>query len=479
MLYNRLRYLSGMKIKLILAADRNDPLRKKDPFMPLSLPILAGSAPDHEYEFIDMLWDSNKIDFNKPVDLVGISIRLSAEETAYRLSNEFRKRSVPVVLGGPQVSAMPYEAITHADAIAIGEGEKLWPVIVKDTEDNNLKNFYVCSPRKFDPKGGSFFQLEGLPELSHLPNPKRTLFRKNYTFDMVFAARGCPIDCDFCTVTKIFGNKYRMRPVDEVVKEIAGFRGYYYLLDDTVFGRPSTYDYYLELFEKIAHLEKRTYWTGQANLDAASTEKGREVIRKAVEAGFVYAAIGIESINNKVLVKSRSISKMGIKDRTNVVDRIKENITCIQDQGILISGWFTIGYEDDDIDTYYRTYEFCRETNILPVFTPVHALPGSRLYTRLEKEGKLQDIKTNVTNVSHSTITNHQILQALGYLVKNGYSLNQILKRTRFYRTKFTKENHNSIGDKIHKTIFTYITQTRMRRIIHMENEKLRRKVER
>lgn len=467
-----------MKIKLILSANSNDPLRKRDPFMPLSLPILAGVSPEHEYELIDMLWDSGRINFDEPVDLVGISIRQSAEETAYHLSNEYRKRNVKVILGGPQVSAMPYEAIKYADAVAIGEAEKLWPVILKDAENNRLKDYYVCSPHKFDPKGGSFFQLEGLPELNHLPNPKRTLFRQKYTFDMVFAARGCPVDCDFCTVTKLFGKKYRMRPVDEVVKEISGFSGYYYLLDDTVFGRPSTYNYYLELYEKITRLEKRNYWTGQANLDAASTEKGKKVIRKAVEAGLLYAAVGIESINDKVLIRNRSISKMGIKDHDNVIGRLKENIAYIQDQGILISGWFAVGYEEDDIDTYYRTYEFCKETNILPVFTPVHALPGSRLYNRLEKEGKLQDNKTNVTNVSHPTITNQQIMEALEYIVRNGYSIGEILKRTRFYMSKFTRKNHNSISDKIHKTIFTYITQKRMGRITHMENEKLRKKIQ-
>ncbi len=467
-----------MKIKLILSANPNDPLKNREPFMPLSLPILAGTVPEHDYEFVDMLMDSSEIDYEAPVDLVGISIRLSAEDIAYHIADEFRKRNVPVVLGGPQVSSVPFKAIEHADSVVIGEAEILWPKLLQDLQNNRLKDFYVCSPSPFDPQGRTCYQLDKMPNLKGLPQPNRSLFKRKYTFDMVYASRGCPIDCDFCTVTTLFGSKYRMRPVEEVIHEIAEFKGYYYLIDDTVFGRPSTYDYYLELFDRISKFKKRHYWTGQANLDAATTKKGQEVIRKAVESGFLYAAVGIESINNKVLEKSRSISKMGVRKHQDILSRMKESIAFMQDQGIVISGWFAIGYEDDDIDAYYRTYEFCEETNILPVFSPVHALPGSRLYQRLSEEGKLQDNKTNITNVSHPRMTNQEIMKALEYVVENGYSFSEIMKRTRFYRTKFSRENFNSTSDRIHKTIFTYITQQRMKKIIQSENLKLKNKLQ-
>lgn len=467
-----------MKIKLILSANPNDPLKNREPFMPLSLPILAGAAPEHDYEFIDMLMDSTEVRFDDPVDLVGISIRLSAEEIAYIIADEFRKRKVTVVLGGPQVSSDPFKAIEHADSVVIGEAETLWPKLIQDLQKNELKDFYVCSPASFDSRGRTSYQLDKMPDLKGLPTPNRRLFKNKYTFDMVYASRGCPIDCDFCTVTTLFGSKYRMRPVEEVVSEIAGFKGYYYLLDDTVFGRPSTYDYYLELYNRVSQLEKRNYWTGQANLDAATTKKGQEVIRKAVEAGFLYAAVGIESINNTVLEKSRTISKMGIRNRQDVISRMKESIAFMQGLGIVISGWFAIGYEEDDIDAYYRTYEFCKDTNILPVFSPVHALPGSRLFQRLSKEGKLQDNKTNITNVSHPEMTNQEIMQAMEYVVKKGYGFNEIVKRTRFYCSKFTPENYNTTSDKIHKTIFTYITQQRMKRITQNENRKLKAKIQ-
>jgi len=464
-------------IKLILSADEQDPLRKKDPFMPLSLAILASVAPQHNYEFIDMLWDHHGSIYTNPADLVGISVRMSAETTAFQIADEFKKRGIKVIIGGPQASANPYESLAHADAVAIGEGEKLWPLILEDFCNNQLKKFYVCSPEKFESKGHSVFQLKQLPDLKGLPVPKRNLFKRKYTFDMVFASRGCPINCDFCSVTTLFGSKYRLRPVEEVINEIKTFKGYYYLIDDTVFGRPNTYNYYLELYEKISQLKKIKFWTGQANLDAAANEKGQEVIKKAVDAGFIYAAIGMESINPVVLKKSGCFSKMGLKKDDDVILQMKKNVQFIQEQGILISAWFAIGYEDDDIDTYYRTYEFCKELNLMPVFTPVRALQGTKLYNRVLQENKMQNNNTNVSNITHSNITNEQVIEALDYIVTKGYSLLQILKRTLFYAKKIAGNKKNSIGDVIHKTIFAFITQIRIGKITRMETEKLKNKI--
>jgi radical SAM superfamily enzyme YgiQ (UPF0313 family) len=465
-----------LNIKLILSADEQDPLRKKDPFMPLSLAILASVAPDHNYSFTDMLWD--EVDYEELADIVGISVRMSAENAAFRIADQYRAMGIKVVMGGPQASSNPYEALKHADTIVIGEGEKLWPVVLNDFQNHQLKEFYVCSPGTFNANGHSVFQLGQLPELKDMPVPRRDLFKKKYTFDMVFASRGCAINCDFCSVSKLFGKTYRFKLVEDVVKEIESFKGYYYLIDDTVFGRPSTYGYYLSLYDKISKFKKIRYWTGQANLDAASHEQGQKVIRKAVESGFVYAAIGMESINAEVLKKSGSYSKMGIKQGEDSLTRMKENIRFIQDQGILISAWFALGYEDDNLETYEKTFEFCKEMHLLPVFTPVSALTGTDLYIRLMKENKLQDSNTNLTNVQHHSMTNEQVLSALEHIIRKGYSLMNIVNRTFFFARKFAANKGNSINDIIHKTIFTFVTQRRMKQIVMCENNRLRKNIE-
>lgn len=453
-----------MKIKLILAASEFDPLKKNEPFMPLSLPLLAATAPLHDYTLINMLSD-DKIDYDEPVDLVGISSRITAEKTAYKIADEFRKRKVKVILGGPQISAVPFRAIEHADSVVVGEGEELWPRLLRDLENNNLKKFYVCSPDKFNSKHYSIYQNYNYPDLNKIPAASRSLYKKRYSFDTVFAVRGCSIDCDFCSVSSFFGKKARFRPVDDVVKEISAFKNFYYLLDDNVFGRPAYYDYYMELFEKLSNLKRIKYWTGQANLEAASTEKGRAVIKLAAKSGLIYAAVGLESINPVIQKKSGIINKMGVINNKDLIASMKENIVYLQNLGIIVTGWFTIGYEEDTIDTFYKTLNFCMENNIIPVINALEALPGTKLYDRLLKENKIDENKR--INIKNPSMNDEEILKTLKDITKKAYSMKEVIKRTVFYSKKF-KNNYTSrsknIYEKIFKTIFAFILQTKLKK---------------
>ncbi len=447
-----------MKIKLIMASSETDPLHNNNPFMPISLPLLAATAPDHDYTIVD-LFRENSVDFNEPVDLVGISVRYKSEERAYQIADKFRQQGTPVVLGGPQVSAVPFEAIKHADAVVVGEGELAWPVLLNDIKKKSMRQFYVCSKKPFDPHGHTLHQINTFLDLKDAPVPMRHLVKHKYVFDTVFASRGCPIQCEFCAVPSLFGKPFRLRPIENVISEIENLKGYYYLLDDTVFGKSSTYDYYIRLYETLAKSKKRRFWTGQANLDAAADSKGREVIIKARESGLVYAAIGIESVNRETLQKSGAYKKLGLGSRKDYLSCIREHIRFIQDQGIIISGWFVIGYEKDTIETYYRTCEFCEEMNILPVVFPVNALPGTALYERIKKSGQLG--KTRFTNIIHPEISDDDIVRALHHIKNKGYSLKNNLKRFKFYLSKF-KTN------KIHKTIFLHMLQSKIKHSINV-----------
>lgn len=455
----------SLNITLIMASDLYEPMHTNNPFMPMSLPLLAAAAPEHNYTIIDLL-AGEKIDYEKQTDLVGISLRFSSESRAFQIAEEYKKRGIPVVLGGPQVSATPYNAIKHADSVVVGEGDKLWPIVCRDLEAGELKKYYVCSPKPFDSRGDSFYQIDEYDDLQNVKIPRRDLVKQKYAFDTVFATRGCPIGCDFCYVPEMFGKKFRHRPIKDVVAEIDTFKNYYYLLDDTVLGKPSTYDYYLELYTEIAKLKKKRYFTGQANLDAAADPKGREVLRAAQKAGFLYAAVGIESINPKVLAQNNAIKKSGATKSENVIDQLKENVRFIQDLGIIISGWFVVGYEDDTIDTYYKTFDFCKELNILPAIFPPHALPGTGLYERAIKEGKL--VQQQYTDYAHPTITDDDIEKALKYILKNGFSLKTNINRIRYFWNKFK-------DDKIHKSIFLAILQKNMRAGVDFVAEKKNR----
>ncbi len=467
-----------MNIKLILAAEEDDHVKGRRLFMPLSLSTLVSAAPEHNYTLIDLLNSKrDKINYNDKTDLVGISVKMSSEKSAFEIADKFRKNYIPVILGGPQASANPYVSKQHADAVVIGEGELLWPRLLCDFENNKLKDFYVCSPNEFNAGNYTVHFLDNLPDLKSIKRPAHNAFKNKYKFDTVYASRGCPIDCDFCLVSKVFGKNTRTRPINDVVNEIKKFKGYYYLIDDNVFGRKGSYDYYYELYDRISKLPGKKYWMGQANLKAVASNEGRKVIKKAVESGLIYAAVGLESINPDTLKTSGSIKKMGIQKDNDVVSDMKDKIEFLQDSGIILSGWFTIGYENDTVKSYYETLEFCRETNIFPVINPVYALHGSRLFERLEKEGKLLNINTNATNVPNKNISNNELIKALLNIENKGYSRKEILKRTLFYFNKFRKNKNHHISDIIHKTFFAYFTQMPLKKIVKHEHNKILKKI--
>ncbi len=434
----------SLRIKLINAAFQGESMQGKHPFMPLSLPVIAGSAPQHDYTFVDMLKNESP-DFYDSPDIVGISLRNSAVKTAFDIADRYSAKGVTIVIGGPQATLKPETAIRHADSVVVGEGEELWPVLLKDYESGALKNYYVCSKKEFRPETGSVYQVYEPPDLSVLRPQLRGAYQSGYRFDTVYAVRGCPHNCDFCNVTEVFGAETRTRPVKDVVKEIDTLGKYFYLIDDNVFGRPDLYDYYTELYTRIGELKRKRFWMGQANLSAVADEKGRNVIVKAAESGMIYAAVGIESINEKSLRESGAYSKTGIKEGLSVQESIKRNIRFIQEQGIVVSGWFIVGYGDDDISTFYSTLDFCMNTQVIPVIFPLFALPGSSMYKKLESENRI-DPKAQV-NMYHPEISVKDMNKAISYIIRRGLSLRSGLKRLIYYFMKFR-------GNRIHHSIF-------------------------
>ncbi len=458
-----------MKILLILASGDVDPLKNLDPFMPLVFPILASVAPEHDYTFIDLLRDDeSSIRNDKEYDVVGISYRVSARNKAFKIADRFRENNTPVVLGGPQASTLPFEAIEHADAVVVGEAERLWPIILNDLKKDELKRFYVSTPKDFDSKGYTCYKVNDFPCLTQMPVPRRDFIRGKYSFDVIYAARGCPVDCSFCSVSNLFGKKIRLREVDDVVAEIDTLRRRFYLVDDTVFGRPVCYDYYLVLYQKIQKLKKKRFWTGQANLDAAADPKGKQVIEEAAKAGFCFASIGIETINPENQKDTGVDKKLGISGEKDMRDEIKDNIDFIQRQGISISGWFTIGLEGDTLESCLDAIDFCIETNIFPIFSPIQVFEGTRLYDELNEQGKLIDKNTNVTNIKHPNLTNEDLIFILKTVLDKGFSKKAIWKRTWFYLKLFRKLKRGQF-DLVYRIMYALIAQFRIKKIQKQE----------
>ncbi len=179
-------------------------------FPPLSILALAASTPeDVEVSIVDENLEG--IRYGIDADLIGITVMTPQAMRAYEIADEFRGRGKKVVLGGFHVSHLPEEALNHADAIVIGEGDRIWEEVIKDFQESRLKKIYKDNE---------------LVSLFEIRVPRRDLVKeKGYLFtNTVQTTRGCPFQCEFCSVSSFFGRSYRTRPIPLVMEELTRLR---------------------------------------------------------------------------------------------------------------------------------------------------------------------------------------------------------------------------------------------------------------
>lgn len=351
------------KIKLELV---NPAVADAAPLPNLSLTTLAAlSPPEVEVSFTDDLINPIDVDGNlKDADLVGITCSTRTATRAYEIALAYRERGVPVVLGGIHSSAVPEEALEHADAVVVGEAEGSWRRLVEDFQKGNLEQIY---------------QQEGFTPPEQIPQARRDIYNpKDYfPFGAVQATRGCPYLCDFCSVRRFFGGTYRYRPLRDVVEEIRSLRYKVVMFaDDNIVGHPR---YSRELLETLIPLRKR--WIGEASLAGLADE---EMIKLLVKSGCLGLLIGFESISEENIKSSRKY-----QNRPADYQRIIRNL---HSHGISIWAFFLFGFEHDDKGSFERTVRFAIEAKFVSVnFGILTPYPCTALYERLKEEGRLTD----------------------------------------------------------------------------------------
>ncbi len=332
-------------------------------FCRLSLTTVAALLPrDAKIRIINDSIDV--IDFNERVDLVGITAITSTAPRAYEIADRFREKGVPVILGGMHPTALPKEASLHADAVVMGEAEGVMHNLIEDFRIGKMKKFYHSIER---------------PSLANLPLPRNDLLHRNKFYremDVVQTTRGCPFDCDFCSVSDFFGRTYRTRPIPEVIDEVKRLknRTIVFFVDDNIAGR---HDYAKELFKALTPLKIR--WFGQSSIIVGKDE---ELLRLAKKSGCLSLFIGFESLS------SASLKEVG-KTMNRVQDYSTE-IKKIHDSGIGIVGAFIFGFDSDNDRVFKKTVNFIERNRIeLASFSILTPLPGTRLYKRMEEEGRI------------------------------------------------------------------------------------------
>jgi len=328
---------------------------------PLTLPYIAGiTPPDVDVSIIDENVD--EINFDKQVDLVGISVMTMAAPRAYKIAESYKKHGITVVLGGVHPTMLPEEASLHADAIVIGEAEDVWQELLLDFQRGNMKKIY---------KRNELCKLDGLT------HPRRDLLNKNayFTTNVVQTTRGCPNNCDFCSIARFFGGKYRNRPIDDVIKEIETLDGKYLAFVDADISGNRLYA--KKLFESLIPYKK--IWASDAGIRIA---KDDELLNLAAKSGCKCLYVGFESLS------PASLQEVGKLQNTS--QQYKEAIDRIHQHGIMVSGGFMFGFDNDDESIFERTVEFAVESKMdFADFNVLCPYPGTRLYDKFQKEGRI------------------------------------------------------------------------------------------
>ena len=399
-----------MKIKIICPRWPEDSLWRHFSFrFPyLSLTLLGALTPEDVEVSIE---DENvqEINFQDPPDLVAISIITPLANRGYAIADRFRRMSIPVVMGGFHATWMAEEAGQHADAVVLGEAERVWPRVLEDFKKGAPQRFYKASD---------------LAVLKGLPIPRRDLLKKGSYFfiNTMQISRGCPFHCAFCSVTAFYGHTYRLRPLEEVRREVELLRQgneFIFFVDDNIIGNPV---YAMDLFSLLKDF--RVKWLSHASLNIAENDT---LLKKAAESGCYGLFIGFESLSQKTLQSYHKTS--------NQVHRYRDLIRKIHDQGIGIEGSFILGSDDDDDSSFRQVLDFCEETKIdAAVFAILTPYPGTRIYEQYVQENRILSRDWDLYDMGHvvfrpKRMTVEQLQEGHDWTNRRFYSYPSMFKR--------------------------------------------------
>ncbi len=375
----------------------------------LNLAVVAALATPYFNEIKIVEEEFEPLDLDESADLVGITMMTCQAERGYYLADHFRKRGIRTICGGSHATFMAAECSEHFDAVVVNEAEMVWDELMADFLADRLKPVY---------------KSDRLIDLRDLPMPRKELFHNNGKgthLDVIQAGRGCPLGCEFCTVTQMYGKKFRTRPVEHIVEEIKRFKSKRLLfVDDNIFlSRPYAY----ELCEALIPLKVR--WASQGSLELICRDE--ELLKLAARSGCVSLFVGIESVEQETLNAAHK--------QFNKVHNYEENIRKLHRSGIMIVGSFIFGFEEDTPESFEKVLDFAIENHLYMVncgiLTP---FPGSVTYDKAVRDGKILDFRWGQytgTNLvwRHPTMSKAEVEARYDRFRRKFYSWSSIARR--------------------------------------------------
>lgn len=328
--------------------------------MPLLGPIYLGTIlkkRGHEVEIYkeDILTpDYTKLD----ADVIGISILTSTAQRGYEIARQFPKDKV--IIGGIHASLLPQEAVQFCRQVVIGEAEHS----IVDIVEGRITDEFVYG--------------QAVQDLDALPYPDFSLvkgLKHPSAITPVSTSRGCPFNCSFCSVTKIFGRRYRFRSTESVMQELESRRtNTLFFCDDNFAAYPKrTYALLNSMLKN-----KIRNWACQVRCDIA---RDNSLIDLMAKAGCRVVCVGFESVNNLSLKAY---------EKKQTIEEIVRAIRSFRKRKIKIHGMFVLGSDNDNRKTIWETVRFAKRQKIdtlqMSILTP---FPGTKVYEDLEREGRI------------------------------------------------------------------------------------------
>lgn len=341
----------------------------------LGLQVLADLVPaGHRVDIIDEVFGTDATEAlidRGGYDLVGITSYTSGATRTYEIAAACRARGIRTIMGGPHASACPDEAAAFVDSVAVGECDEIWPQIIADADAGRLQPRYDGKLSDLEQTGLG----RGRQELQPING--------RYSVSAIQTSRGCPVGCEYCSVTKFNGAPIRRRRIADILDEWNRTpKPFCFVVDDNFFGvGPKHAEWAKELLRAIIKHGKKRLWFSQTTINMGDDPEG---LRLAYRAGCRGMLVGFETFNEKNLKEYHK----GI-NRNNLA-RYGELVRGFHRAGIAVFGGFIIGADEDTPETVADTalmavklgIDIIQVTNLTP-------LPGTKMYDRYKAEGRL------------------------------------------------------------------------------------------
>lgn len=406
-------------------------------------------------------------------DLVCVSSITSTAPRAYELADYYRRQGVPVALGGAHPSFVVRESLDHADYVICGEGDEALPELVAALNAGGdlaqVQNLAYL-------EGDMMRQNPWRPlveNLDDLPIPDYDVIhgwaaRRGRRWMSIATSRGCPFNCRFCAVIKLFGRKYRYNSVDRVLAEIRqnGVKADHIFFCDDNF--TANRERIKELCQRLLEENLKIEWSAQVRVEAAKDE---ELMDLMARAGCYCVFVGFESINPATLK---------LYNKSQTVENIKECVINFHRHHIRVHGMFVFGSEEDHYQVIRDTVRFSRDLDLdslqYLILTPI---PGTPVYQELEAQNRIFYHDWSHYDGHHAVfqprqLTAYELQYETIRAMKKFYSFPSVLKRLvardwfyvklkawgriQMWQAQWGKSNY---AEKLKKQLFSRVQQLR------------------